>query len=441
MLNNSLKNKTAAFHNLGCKVNYYETEKMKQELAECGVEIVDFTEAADIYVINTCSVTAVADKKSRQMIHRAKKKSPDSVVVACGCFVQKDMTPDEIDCDIIVGNDEKSNLKDVLFSYFEDNVSDTIRHDINATGEEFEDMFKEVDGSTSFDLDSHTRAFIKIQDGCNEFCTYCIIPYVRGRIRSRKRESILSEINTLVSSGVKEVVLTGIHVTSYDDSNDGDSVYGLAELCEDIDANTGLLRLRLSSLEPRIITEDFAGRLSKIKSICPHFHLSLQSGCDATIKRMNRKYTTDDFMKAVEILRKYFDHPAITTDIITGFPGETDEEFECTFDFVKKVGFADLHVFPFSAREGTPAAKMQGAVKKSVKHERSERLIELGKQMSYHYRQYFDDKDAEVLFEESDIIEGRRTWSGYSREYIKYNYVSDKDLRNEILTVRRNSNA
>lgn len=440
MENNSLKNKTVAFHNLGCKVNYYETEKMKQDVYECGATIVDFTEEADIYVINTCSVTAVADKKSRQMIHRAKKRCPDAVVVACGCFVQKDMTPKDIDCDIIVGNDEKSRLKDILFSYFEEAENDTIRHDISKPDEAFEDMFLTCTDTTFADADSHTRAFIKIQDGCNEFCTYCIIPYVRGRIRSRGRDSVIKEIQGLKDSGTKEVVLTGIHLSSYNDTVDED-LYGLVDLCEDIDRITGIARLRLGSLEPRVITEDFAKRLSALKCICPQFHLSLQSGCDATVKRMNRKYTTADFSEAVKVLRKHFDHPAITTDIITGFPGETEEEFECTYEFVKDIGFADLHVFPFSEREGTPAARMDGKVAKSVKHARSERLIELGKEMSKSYQDYWADKEVEVLFEESDIIDGKRIWSGYSREYIKYTYHCEEDLRNEVKTVRRNTHA
>ena len=314
--------KKAALHNLGCKVNAYETEAMQHLLEEAGYEIVPFTQKADVYVINTCSVTNMADRKSRQMLHKAKKNNPDSIVVAAGCYVQtseKEVLND-LSVDIVIGNDRKHDLVRLLEEYSLDSVNDTV-DDINDGKHDFEELF--IDQTKE-----HTRAFIKVQDGCNQFCSYCIIPYARGRVRSRRFENVIAEVERLAANGFKEVVLTGIHLSSY--GVDFEEATGLLELIQAVNAVKGIERIRLGSLEPKIVTEHFASELSKLDKICPHFHLSLQSGCDATLKRMNRKYTTKEYERGCELLRKYFVHPAITTDVIVGFPGETEEEFEQT---------------------------------------------------------------------------------------------------------------
>ncbi len=383
--------KKAALHNLGCKVNAYETEAMQHLLEEAGYEIVPFTQKADVYVINTCSVTNMADRKSRQMLHKAKKNNPDSIVVATGCYVQtseKEVLND-LSVDIVIGNDRKHDLVRLLEEYSLDSVNDTV-DDINDGKHDFEELF--IDQTKE-----HTRAFIKVQDGCNQFCSYCIIPYARGRVRSRRFENVIAEVERLAANGFKEVVLTGIHLSSY--GVDFEEATGLLELIQAVNAVKGIERIRLGSLEPKIVTEHFASELSKLDKICPHFHLSLQSGCDATLKRMNRKYTTQIYRDAVatlrkyypeasfttkeyergcELLRKYFVHPAITTDVIVGFPGETEEEFEQTEAYLEHIHFYEMHIFKYSKRKGTRAAVMPDQIDEQIKAARSEKLIALG---------------------------------------------------------------
>ncbi|MBO4214137.1 MAG: tRNA (N(6)-L-threonylcarbamoyladenosine(37)-C(2))-methylthiotransferase MtaB, partial [Lachnospiraceae bacterium] len=348
----------AALHNLGCKVNAYETEVMEQLLIENGYEIVDFADKADVYVINTCSVTNIADRKSRQMIHQAARRNPDAIIVAAGCYVQtsKEEAANDPDIDIIIGNNEKNRIVELLREFEEKRKNESDSKNAGITG--LHDLMHEVTYEQMLLKKSmeHTRAFIKVQDGCNQFCTYCIIPYARGRVRSRTIEDVIEEVRLLVKSGVKEVVLTGIHVSSYG----VDTGSSLIELIEAISEVDGIERIRLSSLEPRVITDEFVDRLSKIDMICPHFHLSLQSGSDSVLKRMNRKYDTAEYEKCCERLRAAFTHPAITTDIICGFPGETDAEFSETIEFVKRIKFFETHLFKYSKRKGTVAAGMPG---------------------------------------------------------------------------------
>ena len=417
--------KRAAVHTLGCKVNYYESEKIKELLSADGYELVDFTDPADVYVVNTCSVTAIADKKSRQIIHRARRKNEKAIVVAMGCYVQKEgIDPESLGCDLILGNNEKHALLEHLHS-----MERTVwRRDINDPHEPYEELFHE--GREGIQKD-RTRSFIKIQDGCNQFCSYCIIPYVRGRTRSRSKASVLEEVLSVCRQGFKEVVLTGIHLSSY---RDGET--DLIDLCEAIDAGTPIRRLRLSSLEPRVVTEDFARRLSGLSSVCPHFHLSLQSGSNAILAAMNRKYTTEEFARSVGLLRRYFDNPAITTDVIAGFPGETEEEFRKSRQFLEQMRFYEMHVFPFSAREGTPAAKMPGRLSNRIRQARAQELIGLAEQMSEDFRNSWIGREAEVLFEESEERDGDWYWTGFTREYIRVSYRSGEDLSNRILTVR-----
>ena len=405
------KTKKAALHNLGCKVNAYETEAMEQMLIAAGYEIVPFDETADVYVINTCSVTHIADRKSRQMIRRARELSPDAIVVAAGCYVQTasdaGTLPEDLGCDIIIGNNKKHLLPELI-----KNAKSSI-YDINDGSQEYEEL-------CDFTPHEHTRAFLKIQDGCNQFCSYCIIPYARGRVRSRSMKSVIEETMRLSEAGYREIVLTGIHVGSYHDtSNDPDDPKDLIDLIEEVSAVSGIERIRLSSVEPRIITEENVRRLSAIEKLCPHFHLSLQSGCDETLKRMNRKYTTTEYRLSVELLRRYFDDPAITTDVIVGFPGETDDEFQESYDFVKSIGFYELHVFKYSPRSGTKAAKMPNQVSAADKQSRSERLIALGDEMSKIYRDRHRGKTLSVLIEEPVESHGKKYWSGFSKEYIK----------------------
>ena len=411
----------AALHNLGCKVNAYETEAMQQLLEDAGYEIVPFKDGADVYIINTCSVTNVADKKSRQMLHRAKKMNPDSVVVAVGCYVQaaKEDLEKDMAVDLIIGNNKKKDLVGLLERYFADRDDREEVIDIAATGEYEELHIRKIA--------DHTRAFIKVQDGCNQFCSYCIIPYARGRVRSRKPEDVEAEVKGLVARGYKEVVLTGIHLSSYGmEHREGGPVQGgnwdhgpLLDLIERIHRIPGLERIRLGSLEPRIITEEFAGALAGLAKFCPHFHLSLQSGCDATLKRMNRHYTTEDYLRRCGILRKWFDHPAITTDVIVGFPGETQEEFEITREFLKKVHFYEMHVFKYSKRAGTRAAVMPDQVPDQVKGRRSDVLLELEASMSREYREHFIGSSVWVLFEDMAEVEGRKYIIGHTPQYVK----------------------
>ena len=423
--------KKAALHNLGCKVNAYETEAMEELLRNDGFEIVAFDDKADVYVINTCSVTNIADRKSRQMIHKCKKLNPEACVVAAGCYVQnfgKDIA-DELGADIILGNNRKNDLVPKVHEFFEskDNASGPILDcfDINDGKVGYENMLIQKDSE-------HTRAFVKVQDGCNQFCSYCIIPFARGRIRSRDIDDVVNEVTGLAKAGYKEVVITGIHLSSYGSGTD----YTLIDLLEAVQKIDGVERIRMGSLEPQIVTEDFAKRASALSKMCPHFHLSLQSGCDTVLARMNRKYTSEEYHEGVKILRKYFDNPAITTDIIVGFPGETEEEYNTTLDYVKLIDFAELHVFAYSKRKGTKAASMPGQITNAVKKERSATLIALGEERTKAYKESHLSKTLDVLFEEKAEIEGESYYIGFSKEYIKCAIKDDgTDLSNTILSV------
>ena len=420
--------KKAALHNLGCKVNAYETEAMQQMLESAGYEIVSFGETADVYVINTCSVTNMADRKSRQMLHRAKKMNPEAVVVAAGCYVQTKEQEAVVDeaIDIIIGNNMKHELVSRLDEFFREHGKIDAVLDINDKNQEFEELYLDKPSE-------HTRAFIKVQDGCNQFCSYCIIPYARGRVRSRNMESVLEEVNRLAENGYQEVVLTGIHLSSYGIET-GES---LLHLIQEIHKVEGIRRIRLGSLEPKVVTEEFAQALSRMEKICPHFHLSLQSGCDATLQRMNRKYTAEEYARGCDILRKYFAHPAITTDVIVGFPGETEEEFATTRAFLENIHFYEMHIFQYSKRQGTRAAEMKKQVPENLKKVRSADLIELGDRMSREFRAYYLGKEEEVLFEEEmELNEAGfdgKYYVGYTKEYVKVAKASEAVLDNQII--------
>ena len=430
--------KKAALHNLGCKVNAYETEAMQQLLEEAGYEIVSFHEKADVYVINTCSVTNMADRKSRQMLHRAKKMNPDAAVVAAGCYVQtkEEEAKQDLAIDILIGNNQKNELVHRLDEFFAEREeanaenaqkeSDTNHQnkveavvDINHEPQCFEEM-------SLTKTAEHTRAFVKVQDGCNQFCSYCIIPYARGRVRSRNIESVLKEIRGLAKMGYQEVALAGIHLSSYG----VDCEESLLHLIQEIHKIDGIRRIRLGSLEPQIVTAEFARELSSLEKICPHFHLSLQSGCDATLKRMNRKYTAAQYEEGCRLLRKYFTHPAITTDVIVGFPGETEEEFETTKAFLEKIHFYEMHIFKYSKRQGTRAAVMENQVPEEIKTKRSAELIALSERMSNEFRSYYLGREEEVLFEEPAEINGKTMYVGYTKEYVKVATESEESLEN-----------
>ena len=416
--------KKVALHNLGCKVNAYETEAMQELLEEHGYEIVPFKEGADIYIINTCTVTNMADRKSRQMLHRARKMNPHAIVVACGCYVQA--KSDELDecIDIVVGNNRKKDIIEILKEY-ERGREGTCQEmvDINHT-KEYEEMHLTRTAE-------HTRAYIKVQDGCNQFCSYCIIPYARGRVRSRDHESVLREVQGLAYNGYKEVVLTGIHLSSYG-MDTGDH---LLNLILDIHEVPGIQRIRLGSLEPRIITEEFARTLASLPKMCPHFHLSLQSGCDATLKRMNRRYTAEEYYEKCVLLRKYFYNPALTTDVIVGFPGETEEEFAQSKAFVDKVNFYETHVFKYSRREGTLAAKMENQVPETVKTVRSNELLELSRRKQRNYEEALIGTTQEVLMEEEILHEGEKYQVGHTKEYVKIGQKTTENLTNQLVNV------
>lgn len=419
----------AALHNLGCKVNSYETEAMQQLLEEAGYEIVPFAEGADVYIVNTCSVTNIADRKSRQMLHRAKKMNPQAVVVAAGCYVQSAGDALKMDeaVDLVIGNNKKTELVKILEDYYSNGgrIEEETVIDIGAA--------KEYEALAIHKITDHTRAFIKVTDGCNQFCSYCIIPYTRGRVRSRRMEDVRAEVERLVAGGYKEIVLTGIHLSSYGVDFRETERRTLLDLIVYLHEVEGLLRIRLGSLEPRIVTEEFAGALAALPKICPHFHLSLQSGSDATLARMNRHYTTADYLERCEILRAAFDNPAITTDVIVGFPGETDEEFQTTEAFLRAVHFYEMHVFKYSKREGTRAAVMPDQVPEPVKTERSGLLLSLEKKMSLEYRKRFLGKTAEVLMEEEFRWEGRRYMIGHTKEYVKAAVPFDEGLKGAMV--------
>jgi len=420
----------AALRNLGCKVNYYETEAMAQLLEKAGYEIVAFEDRADVYVINTCSVTNIADRKSRQMLHRAKKRNPQAVVVAAGCYVQAAGEELEKDpaVDIIVGNNKKMDLPRILEKFFAGRELERAEYliDIGKT--------RQYEGLNIDKVAGHTRAFIKIQDGCDQFCSYCIIPYTRGRIRSRKPGEIIKEVENLGSQGYQEMVLTGIHLSSYGAEFEDGKQNALVDLLVRLDKIPGIKRLRLGSLEPRIVTEGFARTLAGLKTICPHFHLSLQSGSDSVLKRMNRRYTTAQYREVCRILRTWFDNPAITTDVITGFPGETEEEFRETADFLREIRFYETHIFKYSRREGTRTAMMEGQIPESVKASRSDELLAMGAAMSLEYRKSFLGQEKEVLMEEKAVISHREYLTGYTKEYVRAAIPWDEGLKGKLVT-------
>ena len=416
--------KKVALHNLGCKVNAYETEAMQELLEQHGYEIVPFKEGADVYIINTCTVTNMADRKSRQMLHRDRKMNPGAIVVACGCYVQAKR--DEIDecIDIVVGNNRKKDIIEILREHeaMQEGVQKELV-DINHINE-----YEELHLSRTAE---HTRAYIKVQDGCNQFCSYCIIPYARGRVRSRSHDSVIREVEELARNGYKEVVLTGIHLSSYG-VDTGDDLLSLILSIHEIE---GIRRIRLGSLEPRIITEEFAKTIAGLPKMCPHFHLSLQSGCDATLKRMNRRYTSEEYYEKCVLLRKYFDNPALTTDVIVGFPGETEEEFAQSKAFIDKVNFYETHVFKYSKRAGTRAAQMEEQVPESVKTIRSNELLELTRRKQASYEEALIGTTQEVLMEEEMVCQGEKYQVGHTKEYVKIGQKTEENLTNQLINV------
>lgn len=439
--------KTVAFCTLGCKVNQYETDAMRGSFEAEGYEVKEFSQEASVYVINTCTVTNMADRKSRQMMHRAKKKNPDGIIVAVGCYVQaaKEQLEEDTLIDLVIGNNMKSQVVQIVEQYIQDNRHtedrDAYVADI-AHSHEYETMHIET-------VSEHTRAYIKIQDGCNQFCSYCIIPYARGRVRSRKMEDILQEVRNLTANGYKEIVLTGIHISSYgldfEHTADEQEDYGpfknsaLIDLIEALSGIEELERIRLGSLEPRIITENFVRRLCKVPQICPHFHLSLQSGCDETLRRMNRHYTTALYLEKCGILRQYFDRPALTTDVIVGFPGETEEEFAQTEGFLEMVHFSDMHIFKYSKRRGTKAADMPDQIDPQLQSVRSEKLIALGKRMKDDFLEVCKDQEQIVLIEEETEIDGTKYMTGHSKNYIRCAFEMDGLVPNMVIKGTINS--
>lgn len=430
---------TVALHNLGCKVNAYELEAMQQSLEEHGYDIVPFAPGADVYIINTCTVTNIADRKSRQMLHKAKKMNPEAIVVATGCYVQAQEENVEKDesIDIVIGNNMKQELIPILEKYFQEHKKDDNRSveseqelhriDINHTGE-----YESLSISRTAE---HTRAYIKVQDGCNQFCSYCIIPYARGRVRSRGLLDVVQEVQRLAANGYQEMVLTGIHLSSYGTDFPEEKKETLLSLIRAVHEVEGVLRIRLGSLEPRIITEEFARELSGLTKVCPHFHLSLQSGCDETLKRMNRRYTADEYRQGCELLRKYYENPALTTDVIVGFPQETEEEFQKSYDFVKEIEFFETHIFKYSRRAVTKAAVMEGQITESVKHDRSQKLIALDEKRREAFMQKFIGEKVDVLFEEKVTVEGKEYWTGHTAEYVRVGIISEENLSNRIKSV------
>ncbi len=464
--------KKAALHNLGCKVNAYETEAMRQLLEAAGYEIVPFAPGADVYVINTCTVTNIADRKSRQMLHRAKKMNPDAIVVAAGCYVQtarfagKDGEPrgtagdgpmqgkeaDGLDAsiDIVLGNNCKKNIVEALREFEAVRVGDVgiVRKSAGADGTDKGRMSsgdvcpsgmwtqkidinhtKEFEALNVSKTQEHTRAYMKVQDGCNQFCSYCIIPYARGRVRSRALEDVVREAERLAVNGCKEIVLTGIHLSSYGCDHDTT----LLDLIRAVHETDGIERIRLGSLEPGIVTEEFAEALAKLPKFCPHFHLSLQSGCNATLKRMNRRYTAGEYEEKCSLLRRTFRDPALTTDVIVGFPGETQEEFEETVAFLKRIRLYETHIFKYSRRQGTRAAAMPDQIPEQVKGERSERLIALGEENRRAFEALYAGRKVDVLFEEKCAVGDLEYYTGYTKEYIRAAVLADRNYENVLL--------
>lgn len=419
--------KKVALHNLGCKVNAYETEAMQEILEQNGYEIVPFEEKADAYIVNTCSVTNMADKKSRQMLHRAKKMNPEAVVIAAGCYVQSagEKLLKDTSVDILIGNNEKVNLPSILENWEKEHNPLHV-HDLTR-----EHTYEEL---TLSHTAGHTRAFMKIQDGCNQFCTYCIIPYTRGRVRSRRLSDIVAEAGRLAENGYQEVVLTGIHLDSY--GTDLEEHENLLTVIQEIAKIDGIKRIRLGSLEPRIMTEEFVAGLAAEEKLCPHFHLSLQSGCDATLKRMNRRYSAEEFRQCCERLRRHFDDPALTTDVIVGFPGETEEEFTATVEFLKDICFYETHVFKYSRRKGTKADRMPDQIPEQIKNQRSDVLLALTEKNSGEYRKKLLGRTVKVLLEEESTIGGTTYLAGHTREYVKVAVAPETAAAGEIIDVK-----
>lgn len=421
--------KKVAFVSLGCKVNQYETNAMSQEFVEKGYEVVDFDDIADIYIVNTCTVTNVADRKSRQMLRRVKEINPDSVLVACGCYAQvgRDELEKIEDIDLIIGNNEKKDIVEIIEEY--KNAVNDIDF-TNGHNSIISDVMHQKDyvefGTTTYT--EKTRAVVKIQDGCDRFCSYCIIPFARGRVRSRKIENIIGEVEQIVDNGIQEVVITGIHIASY--GKDFNYEITLIDLLEELNKVEGLKRIRLGSIEPTIITEEFVNRLSKLEKICDHFHLSLQSGCDETLKRMNRRYSTQEFKIGTQLLREKFPEASLTTDIIVGFPGETEAEFNTTYEFLKDIAFYKMHIFKYSQRKGTKAAVMPNQVDGTIKEQRSKRLIELSDENEEKYNSKYVGKTVEVLLEEKD----GEFYKGHTKNYIEV-WVKGANLENKIVNV------
>ena len=423
--------KKVALHNLGCKVNAYEVEAMQQLLENAGYETVPFEEGADVYVINTCTVTNIADRKSRQMLHKAKKMNPNAIVVATGCYAQADTEKlkEDTAVDLILGNNQKTQIVEALEEYEKEHAKQVQVIEINHTKE-----YEELSISSTAE---HVRAYIKVQDGCNQFCTYCIIPFARGRVRSRKIEEVLSEVETLAAKGYKEVVLTGIHLSSYGVDFPKEERESLLSLIQAVSRVEGISRIRLGSLEPRIITEEFLEGIVKTGKVCPHFHLSLQSGCNKTLKNMNRRYSAQEYAEKCELIRKFYPAPALTTDVIVGFPQETEEDFEESYEFVKKIHFYETHIFKYSRRHGTKAASMDGQLTEAAKAQRSDRMLELHEIRAREYEEAMIGKKMELLLEEEIEIDGRPWYVGHSREYVRA-VISKTDAHrvNDLVTVK-----
>ena len=459
--------KTVAFITLGCKVNQYETNAMTQQFIEKGYEVVEHTQKADIYIVNTCTVTNMSDRKSRQMLRRVKEINTEAIVVACGCYAQvaKEELEKIEEINLVLGNNEKKDIVEYVETYIHhqtsnENKEDTlhiktqsnkIEEDVKAsqnkeitanveknkiTKNRVETQTEDVMNQKEFvefgdiTFTEKTRAVIKIQDGCDRFCSYCIIPYARGRVRSRKPEHILSEIHKIAKEGIKEVVITGIHIASY--GKDFKQEYRLIDLLEEMNEIEGIERIRLGSIEPLLITEEFVSRLEKLSKICHQFHLSLQSGCDETLKRMNRRYTTEQFKNITNLLRNKFKDAILTTDIIVGFPGESEEEFEKTYEFLKEIKFYKMHVFKYSPRKGTKAAVMPNQIDGNKKEERSRKLIELSNENEKTYNEQYVGKKIEILFEE----EKNGMWQGHTKNYILAHYKTEENLENKMITLQ-----
>lgn len=423
--------KKVALHNLGCKVNAYEVEAMQQLLENAGYETVPFEEGADVYVINTCTVTNIADRKSRQMLHKAKKMNPDAIVVATGCYAQADTEKlkEDVAVDLILGNNQKTQIVEALEEYEKEHAKQVQVIEINHT--------KEYEELSIASTAEHVRAYIKVQDGCNQFCTYCIIPFARGRVRSRKIQEVLKEVETLAEKGYKEVVLTGIHLSSYGLDFPKEERESLLSLIQEVSKVTGISRIRLGSLEPRIITEEFLKGIVDTGKVCPHFHLSLQSGCNRTLKNMNRRYSAEEYAEKCALIRKFYPAPALTTDVIVGFPQETEKDFEESYEFVKNIHFYETHIFKYSRRQGTKAAAMDGQLTEAVKAQRSDKMLELHEVRAKEYEEAMIGKEMEILLEEEIEIDGKQWYVGHSREYVRaVIHRTDTHHVNDLVTVK-----